>query len=226
VGNAAKRNTAGKAPRAVGVVTSKDEQDAMTAAGVIDALLAGNARYVAGELTARDHIAQLAAAEAGQYPSAIVLSCVDSRVPVEAIFDCGIGDIFVARVAGNQINADILGSMEYACHVAGSKAVVVMGHQHCGAVKSAIDGVQLGNITELLDKIAPAVAATSGHDDRSSANGDFVAEVTATNVRHAVAAIRERSQILAEAEAAGTIAVVGALYNLATGLVSLVDDVT
>jgi len=210
----------------MGVVVSKEEQVAMTPSGVIDALLAGNGRYVAGELTQRDHLGQLAAAERGQHPTAIVLSCVDSRVPVESIFDCGIGDIFVARVAGNQINADILGSMEYACHVAGSKAIVVMGHQHCGAVKSAIDGVELGNITELLAKITPSVAATECDEDRSSSNVDFVADVTETNVRNAVAAIRERSTILAQAEAAGTITVVGAVYNLATGAVTLVDDVT
>ncbi len=211
--------------QAASVLTS-DQQAALTPDVVRDDLIAGNDRFASGPLTVRDHRGQLPLAEGGQFPKAIVLSCVDSRVPVEMVFDCGIGDLFVARVAGNNVNADILGSMEYACRVAGSKLVVVLGHQHCGAVKSAIDGVELGNITELLSKITPSVEATSGDRDDAecdSANADFVAAVTEANVLAAIERIRAESPILAEMEQGGEIGIVGAVYSLATGRVSFLD---
>jgi len=138
-------------------VLTKEEQDALTPDMVIQSLKEGNGRFTRNDLTARDHSAQVRDAVKAQYPKAIVLSCVDSRVPVEDVFDRGIGDIFVARVAGNFVNEDILGSMEFACKVAGSKLVMVMGHEHCGAVKAAVDDVKLGNITPMLTKIKPAV---------------------------------------------------------------------
>jgi len=141
------------------------------------------------------------------------------------VFDCGIGDLFVARVAGNIVNADMLGSMEYACRVAGSKLIVVLGHQHCGAVKSAVDEVEFGNVTELLAKIAPAVNASETDGERSSDNADFVANVAAANVRHAVERIRNESPILAAMEAGGEIGIVGAVYSLDTGLVAFVDEI-
>jgi len=131
-------------------VLTKEEQDALTPDMVIQSLKEGNGRFTRNDLTARDHSAQVRDAVKAQYPKAIVLSCVDSRVPVEDVFDRGIGDIFVARVAGNFVNEDILGSMEFACKVAGSKLVMVMGHEHCGAVKAAVDDVKLGNITPML----------------------------------------------------------------------------
>lgn len=204
-------------------VLTSEEQQALSPAQVVDDLKVGNDRFARGKTTSRDHLAQLPLAESGQSPEAIVLSCVDSRVPVEAIFDRGIGDLFVARVAGNFVNPDMLGSMEYACKVAGSKVVLVLGHQHCGAVKSAIDGVELGNITELLSKITPVVDATDESGDRTSANAEFVAAVTAANVAHTIDRIRHESPILAEMEANGEIAIVGAVYKLATGQVEFLE---
>ena len=175
-------------------VLTPEGQQALTPEGVLENLRAGNQRFVAGQITVRDHLAQLPLAEAGQNPEAIVLSCVDSRVPVENVFDQGIGDLFVARVAGNFVNPDMLGSMEYACKVAGSKVVLVLGHQHCGAVKSAIDGVELGNITELLSKITPVVEATEESGDRTSANAEFVAAVTEANVVNTINAFAPKAQ--------------------------------
>ena len=138
-------------------VLTKEQQDALTPDIVIQTLQKGNARFMSNDLTARNHSAQVRKSTLAQYPKAIVLSCVDSRVPVEDVFDRGIGDLFVARVAGNFVNEDILGSMEFACKVSGSKLILVMGHEHCGAVKAAIDDVKLGNITPMLQKIKPAV---------------------------------------------------------------------
>lgn len=212
-------------------VLSAADQAALTPLDVLNSLRAGNARFAAGMSTERDHVAQLPAAVEGQHPMAIVLSCVDSRVPVEIVFDCGIGDLFVARVAGNCANPDILGSIEYACKVAGSKLVVVLGHQHCGAVKSAIDGVELGNITALLSKITPSVEAAAraadaagADDDRTSANAAFVAQVTETNVHNTIGRVRAESPTLADMESDGEISIVGAVYSLESGEVSFLDE--
>ena len=205
------------------VVLSQAQQAELTPSDVIDRLEAGNARWVAGALTARNHLAQIPVATAGQYPMAAVVSCVDSRVPVESVFDCGIGDLFVARVAGNFVNVDILGSLEFACHVSGSKVIVVLGHESCGAVKSAIDGVELGNITEMLAKITGAVEATPTDGDRTSANVDFVAAVAEANVRNTIERIRAESPILAQMEADGDLAIVGAVYQLSSGRVDFLD---
>ena len=205
------------------VVLNQAQQAELTPSDVIDRLEAGNARWVAGALTARNHLAQIPVATAGQYPMAAVVSCVDSRVPVESVFDCGIGDLFVARVAGNFVNVDILGSLEFACHVSGSKVIVVLGHESCGAVKSAIDGVELGNITEMLAKITGAVEATPTDGDRTSANVDFVAAVAEANVRNTIERIRAESPILAQMEADGDLAIVGAVYQLSSGRVDFLD---
>lgn len=204
-------------------VLNQAQQAELTPSDVIDRLEAGNARWVAGALTARNHLAQIPVATAGQYPMAAVVSCVDSRVPVESVFDCGIGDLFVARVAGNFVNVDILGSLEFACHVSGSKVIVVLGHESCGAVKSAIDGVELGNITEMLAKITGAVEATPTDGDRTSANVDFVAAVAEANVRNTIERIRAESPILAQMEADGDLAIVGAVYQLSSGRVDFLD---
>lgn len=206
-------------------VLTKEQQDALTPAAVIELLKAGNTRFVAGEVTIRNHKAQIRKAVASQFPKAIVLSCVDSRVPVEDVFDRGIGDLFVARVAGNFVNTDILGSMEFACAVSGAKIVLVLGHEHCGAVKSAIDDVKLGNITEMLSKLTPAVGATSGHDDdRTSGNAQFVHEVTENNVRMTIARIRDESPTLKQMEDEKKIAICGALYDMDNGEVSFLDE--
>ncbi len=205
-------------------VLTKDQQDSLSPSDVVAALKEGNDRFVAGEVTIRNHKAQIRKAALAQFPKAIVLSCVDSRVPVEDVFDRGIGDMFVARVAGNFVNPDILGSMEFACHVSGSKVILVLGHEHCGAVKSATDGVQLGNITEMLSKVTPAVDQTPGHEGaRTSKNEAFVHEVTEKNVQLTVKRIREESPILAKMESDGEIAVCGGLYDMDNGKVTFID---
>lgn len=153
-----------------------------------------------------------------------MLSCVDSRVPVEDVFDRGIGDIFVARVAGNFVNEDILGSMEFACKVSGSKLILVMGHEHCGAVKSAIDDVKLGNITPMLAKIKPAVDLVVYDGERNSKNQAFVHQVSESNVRNTIAKIRIESPILKEMEDKGEIKIVGALYDMDNGKVNMLSE--
>ncbi|MCG8470166.1 MAG: carbonic anhydrase [Gemmatimonadetes bacterium] len=196
---------------------TRTSQAGLTAAGAIELLREGNARFVAGDPARRDLAEQVRTTAAGQYPFAAVLGCIDSRVPMEIVFDQGIGDIFSARVAGNVVNGDVLGSMEFACAVAGSKAVVVLGHTSCGAVKGAIDDVELGNLTALVDKIQPAVTAVEGARDAS--NRAYVDAVAETHVRLGLDQIRGRSPVLAEMEANGEIAIVGAMYDVATGAV-------
>jgi carbonic anhydrase len=205
---------------------SAEQQKAMTPDQVLADLMAGNKRFVAGELTDLDIKANIAATANGQNPSAVILSCLDSRVPVESVFDQGIGDIFVGRVAGNVENVDLLGSFEFATKVAGSKLVMVLGHEACGAVKGACDHAKLGNLTALLDKIQPAVKAVEGdfpEDQRNSKNADFVNKVIEKNVELTVADIRKDSPILAEMEKNGEIKIVGAVYSLKTGEVTLLD---
>ena len=205
-----------------GVLTA-EQQAALAPDEVLAELLAGNGRFVADDLTQRNHSQRVREAYAGQFPKAVILSCLDSRIPVEDVFDLGIGDLFVARVAGNFVNEDILGSMEFGCHVAGAKLIMVIGHTHCGAVQAAIDDVQLGNITPMLAKIRPAIEQGRPFDGKAtSENPAYVAHVCRENVRLAVAAIRERSEILAKMEADGAIKIVGAYYDLGSGEVSLV----
>lgn len=203
-------------------VLTAEEQAALTPDTVIQLFKAGNERFLNNDLTARDHSAQVRQSTNAQYPKAIVLSCVDSRVPVEDVFDRGIGDIFVARVAGNFVNEDILGSMEFACKVSGSKIILVLGHEHCGAVKAAIDGVELGNITAMLSKIQPAVTASAEgfEGEQTSKNPDFVHAVCENNVRLTMDQIRTRSPILQEMEDAGEIKIVGAIYDMDSGKVT------
>lgn len=201
-------------------VLSRDEQQALTPDGVVGLLYAGNARFVAGDVTHRDHRAQVRAAVAGQWPKAVVLSCLDSRIPVEDVFDCGIGDLFVARVAGNIVNADILGSMEFACAASGAKVVFVLGHEHCGAVKGAIDRVELGNLTGLLRVIAPAADEVDGHEPRTTKNPAFVHAVAEQNVRRTLRRIRAESPVLRDLEARGELRIVGGVYDMDTGEVS------
>lgn len=218
--------TAGAAQPMKGVVEdvlTKEEQDALTADMVIQSFKEGNARFQRNDLTARDHSELVRKSAKAQFPKAIVLSCVDSRVPVEDVFDRGIGDIFVARVAGNFVNEDILGSMEFACKVSGSKLVLVMGHEHCGAVKAAVDDVKLGNITPMLEKIRPAVDAVEYDGDRTSKNEEFVHMACESNVMNTIAEIRKRSPILKEMEDNGEIKIVGAVYDMDNGKVDFMN---
>lgn len=211
-------------PRVEKVLT-QEEQNRLTPDRVLQMLKEGNQRFVSGTLTARDHSRQVRAAATGQFPKAIVLSCVDSRVPVEDVFDRGIGDMFVARVAGNFENTDILGSMEFATRVSGAKLVLVLGHYQCGAVKGAIDGVELGNITDMVANIrAAADHFTSYEGEKTSKNEEFVRMVTEENVRITIADIRERSPILREMEDQGRIKIVGAVYDMESGAVHLLDE--
>lgn len=201
---------------------TRAQRDAMSPDEVIKSLLDGNARFLAGMPRDRDPLSDMLSTSGGQYPKAVVLSCVDSRVPVEVICDLGIGDTFNARVAGNAVNDDILGSLEFACAAAGAKAVVVMGHTACGAIKGAIDGVVLGNLTLLLARFKSAIDATVYTGDRTSRNAAFVDAVAATHVRQAVALVRSRSPVLAELEARNSIRMVGSMYDIATGRVALI----
>lgn len=214
------QDTSGSAEKGlVEDVLTKEEQEALTPQIVIDLLRQGNARFIENDLTARNHSAAVRQAAKGQFPKAIVLSCVDSRVPVEDVFDRGIGDIFVARVAGNFVNEDILGSMEFACQVAGAKLVLVLGHEHCGAVKAAIANVQLGNITAMLSKIRPTVERVEYDGPRTSENPEFVHLVAERNVRDTIQSIRTGSPILKQLEEDGKIKIVGALYDMDSGVV-------
>jgi carbonic anhydrase len=205
--------------RAEGAALTKEQRDAMTADDIIAAMRKGNERFRLGQESPHDYLAQQKASAKGQYPAAVILSCIDSRAPAETIMDRGIGDCFNARVAGNVADDDILGSMEFACKVAGAKVVLVMGHTACGAIKGAIDKVQLGNLTGLLTKIRPAVDATRYTGERSAKNYDFVDAVARKNVELVMADIRKRSHVLASLEKAGAVKIAGSMYNLETGLV-------
>lgn len=196
---------------------TKEMRDKLTPDQIIDLMKQGNARFRAGKIQTQDYLAQKRASASGQYPAAVILSCIDSRAPAEIIFDLGIAHIFNARVAGNIANDDVLGSLEFACALAGAKVVLVMGHTACGAIKGAIDGAQLGNLTGLLDKIKPAVTATTFDGERSSKNDAFVDAVAKTNVDLTIAAIRQRSEVLAKLEKDGKLRIAGAMYHLVGG---------
>ena len=187
-------------------------------------LVEGNKRFSQNLKAQRNLKDQVFETSKGQYPFAVILSCIDSRVPAELVFDQGIGDIFSVRVAGNIINEDILGSMEYACKVAGSKIVVVMGHTKCGAVTSACKHIELGNITPLLNKIKPAVTLIEAKNGKM--NDEAIEEVSVENVKLSIDRIREESPILAEMEQNGEIEIVGAMYDVSSGIVDffLKDD--
>jgi len=207
-------------------VLTAGEQSKLTPGSVIALLKEGNEAFSNNRLQVNNSMERARDAVGGQYPAAVVLSCIDSRVPVEDIFQCGIGDLFVARVAGSVVNPDILGSLEYACKVSGAKLVVVMGHEHCGAIKSAVNNVELGNITGLLSKIKPAVEqAKEGFTggETTSANHDFLEAVCYANVERGVTQIRRDSPVLKAMEDCGEIQIVGAMYHLSTGKVSFFE---
>lgn len=207
----------------VETVLTKEEQEALTPEEVFNILKSGNERFVRSDLTARDHSIQIRESVEAQYPKAIILSCVDSRVPVEDVFDKGIGDIFVARVAGNFINDDILGSMEFATKVSGAKLILVMGHENCGAIHAAIDGAELGHITKMLKNIKPAIKmSTTSEGTRNSQNRLFVHEVIENNVRVAMYNIVKESPLLKKMADTGEINVQGAVYDMDTGVVNFI----
>ena len=210
------------APSMSGSLT-KEQRDSMTPLQVIDELKKGNERFRTGKLTPRDYLAEKRSSAGGQYPAAVILGCVDSRVPAEIIFDVGIGDTFNGRVAGNVVNDDLLGSMEFACAVSGAKLVLVLGHTSCGAVKGAIDDVVLGNLTGLLARIKPAIPETKFEGEKSSKNPAYVDAVARTNVAVALENIRRRSPVLTDLEKKGSIQIIGAMYNLANGAVDFVS---
>jgi carbonic anhydrase len=198
---------------------TKAQRDEMRPSEIIDVMKKGNERFRSGVRQNRNYLNEQKASASGQYPAAVLLSCIDSRAPAEVIMDLGLGDIFNCRVAGNVANPDILGSMEFACKLAGAKVVLVMGHTACGAIKGAIDNAELGNLTGLLDKIKPAVQATNYSGERSAKNYAFVDAVARTNVQITMDNVRKNSAVLANLESKGTIKIAGAMYNLETGAV-------
>ena len=198
---------------------TKEQRDKMTPSQIIEAMKKGNERFRSGVRKNRNYLNEQKASASGQHPAAVLLSCIDLRAPAEVIMDLGIGDIFNSRVAGNVENSDILGSMEFACKLAGAKVVLVMGHTACGAIKGAIDNAELGNLTGLLAKIKPAVAATEYSGERTSKNYAFVDAVARKNVELTVANIRKDSPVLAAMESNGAIKIAGAMYNVETGVV-------
>ena len=219
IAGCANRST-GDAPPRRELATIKADQASLKPSEALDLLRAGNERFVSGKPARRDVLHDQIIMTAGQYPHSIVLSCMDSRVPAELVFDAGLGDIFSARVAGNIVNPDMLGSLEYACAAVGAKLVFVMGHTHCGAVKGAVDGVKLENLTGLLEKISPAVkAARNVPGEHTSKNSEFVEAVGEDNVRLAIDQIRSQSKTLRDLESSGKILIAGGVYDIDTGRV-------
>ena len=208
----------------VKTVLSAEERAKLTPDQILQDFLDGNERFRNNNLTHRDHSEQIRKSAFGQYPKAVVVSCLDSRVPVEDVFYHGIGDVFVGRIAGNFVNEDLLGSLEFACKVAGAKLIIIMGHQHCGAVIGAIDDVKLGNLTTTLSKIKPAIRMSQNYKgNMTSKNEEFVKIVSENNVRHAISTIRSKSPILKEMEENGEIKIVGLFYTLTKGELIFVD---
>lgn len=202
------------------VAITAEAQQAMTPDDALAALKDGNARFVAGKMLNCDLMAQVKATATGQAPIAAIVGCIDSRVPPEAVFDQHIGDIFAARVAGNFVNTDIIGSLEFATAVAGSKAIVILAHSSCGAVKGAVDEVKLGNLTAMLEKIEPAIQATPLTGEKSSSNTAYVEAVSTKNAELTVAVLLDRSPVIKELVDAGKVKVVAAKHDVATGEVT------
>ncbi len=207
-----------------GAALTQEAQAAITPAKALEMLKQGNQRFIEGKSVERDYLAQVKQTSKGQFPFAAVVSCLDSRIPPAIVFDRGIGDLFVARVAGNFVNDDILGSLEFATMLAGAKIIVVMGHTECGAVKGACDAAQLGLLTATLANINPAVEAVQGdYTPRSSENAKFVQAVAEMNVQHTMQTLRDRSVVLREMIDKGQIGLVGAMYDVSTGKVTFYD---
>ena len=205
----------------VTTVFTKEDQANLTPDRALEMLIEGNVRFLSKNEVTRDHSEHIEETATGQFPFAAVLGCIDSRVPAETVFDAGIGDIFNVRIAGNFVNDDILGSLEFACKVAGSKVIVVLGHTSCGAVKGACDDVKLGKLTGMLDNIKPAIEAiTDVTENRTSANKEFVQKVADKNVELSIEAIKKGSEVLREMSDNDEILIVGAMYDVSTGKVT------
>lgn len=205
---------------------NKELQSQITPRKALEILKDGNKRFISNLKAHRNLLEQVNDTRDGQWPFATILSCIDSRTSAELIFDQGLGDVFSVRIAGNIVNTDILGSMEFACKVAGSKLIVVLGHSKCGAVKGACDHVEMGNLTELLSKLQPAVyQETTTTENRTSSNAPFVENVAAINVKRSVKNIIERSYVLEQMIENGEAGIVGAMHNIETGEVIFYDDV-
>ena len=203
------------------ITQTNESQKDMTPDMALELLKAGNQRFVENKHIVRDLPGQVKDTSTGQFPFAVILGCIDSRVPAELVFDQGIGDIFNTRIAGNFVNTDILGSLEFACKAAGSKLILVLGHTHCGAVKGACDDVQLGNLTSMLKNIKPAIDSIKDiTENRTSSNKDFVQRVADKNVDLAIEDIRSKSEVLNEMESNGEIKIIGAMYDIHTGRVT------
>jgi carbonic anhydrase len=197
----------------------------MTPAKALEFLRQGNERFQNNLKANRNLLEQVNDTSEGQWPFAVILSCIDSRVSAELVFDQGLGDIFSVRIAGNFVNEDILGSMEFACKIAGSKLVVVLGHSKCGAIKGVCDNVTMGNLTALMSKLKPAVEAVKEpSENRNSGNADFVDNVAQMNVRMTIANIKSRSAILNDMFVRGDIGIVGGMYDVETGVVRFFED--
>ncbi len=213
--------TSGRLARAAVPAMTKRAQAATTPDQALQMLKDGNKRFVSGRMHQRDLMAQVKATASGQYPFAVVIGCIDSRVPPELVFDQGIGDIFSPRIAGNYVNTDIIGSSEFATRLAGAKLILVLGHTECGAVKGACDNAQLGNLTHTLSNIMPAVySVTNVPGARSSNNAAFVQKVAEANVRLSVKALTNRSAVLHDLVAKRNLKVAGAMHDIATGRVT------
>ncbi len=206
---------------------TSETQASITPAKALEFLREGNQRFVTNLKVNRDLLQQANETRDGQFPFAVILSCIDSRTSAELIFDQGLGDVFSIRIAGNVVNTDIIGSLEFACKVAGSKLIVVLGHTNCGAIKGACDHVEMGSLTELLSKIQPAVyeeTQTTNAEKRNSKNSEFVENVTTLNVKRSVKSIINRSYILEQMVENGEIAIIGAKHHLDTGIVEFIED--
>ena len=205
------------------VTQTKESQSSMTKSTALQMLKDGNARFVSGKTLSRNMMEQVKQTAKGQYPYAVILSCIDSRASSELIFDQGMGDIFNSRVAGNVVDDDVLGGMEFACKVTGAKLIVVLGHTNCGAIKGACDRVELGNLTSLLAKIQPVVTSVKTEGDRNSKNHEFVEEVSKDNVMHGIEEIKQKSTVLKEMIDKGEIGIVGGMYDIETGKVTFYE---
>lgn len=200
---------------------TRETQASLTPQSALELLKAGNARFQANLKVNRNLLEQANITADGQFPFAVVLSCIDSRTSAELIFDQGLGDIFSIRIAGNVLNDDIVGSMEFACKIAGSRLIVVLGHSGCGAVKGACDGVELGKLTGLLQKIRPAIKLTEKSGDLPG--DEFIQRVAEKNVEHVVQEIRQRSKVLDAMISEGQVGIVGAMYSVQSGTIQFQD---
>jgi carbonic anhydrase len=205
---------------------TKESQVAITPEGARKFLEEGNQRFLAGSAIERDHQQEIAETASGQHPFAVILSCMDSRIPTEIVFDQGIGDVFNIRIAGNIHNPDILGSLEFGCHVVGAPLILVLGHTACGAIKGACDGAELGSLTQMLEKIRPAIEGTEAapDEDRTSANLDYIDRVAESNVRLTCEGITRESEVLRDLQAAGSLEICGAIYDVRSGGVKFLGN--